>query len=112
MGDSRELLSNHRTKRRYPEKRKRQICCAGLCAICDRRPRPWHPRKWRIPPAPQHRATHEAQIVEALWLSILLAVLVAAILLVLAVPLAYWLSQTTWRAKFLIESVIALPLVL
>lgn len=49
---------------------------------------------------------------EALWLSILLAVLVAAILLVLAVPLAYWLSQTTWRAKFLIESVIALPLVL
>jgi molybdate transport system permease protein len=50
--------------------------------------------------------------VEALWLSILLAVLVAAILLVLAVPLAYWLSQTTWRAKFLIESVIALPLVL
>ena len=49
---------------------------------------------------------------EALWLSILLAVLVAAILLVLAVPLAYWLSQTTWSAKFLIESVIALPLVL
>jgi len=50
--------------------------------------------------------------VEALWLSVLLAVLVAAILLVLAIPLAYWLSQTAWRAKFLIESVIALPLVL
>ena len=49
---------------------------------------------------------------EALWLSVLLAVLVAAILLVLAIPLAYWLSQTAWRAKFLIESVIALPLVL
>lgn len=49
---------------------------------------------------------------EALWLSVLLAVLVAAILLVLAIPLAYWLSQSTWRAKFLIESVIALPLVL
>jgi len=50
--------------------------------------------------------------VEALWLSARLAVLVAAILLVLAIPLAYWLSQTKWRGKFLIESVIALPLVL
>ena len=49
---------------------------------------------------------------EALWLSVRLAVVVAAILLVLAIPLAYWLSQTKWRAKFLIESVIALPLVL
>jgi len=50
--------------------------------------------------------------VEALWLSVRLAVLVAAVLLVLAIPLAYWLSQTKWRTKFLIESVIALPLVL
>jgi molybdate transport system permease protein len=50
--------------------------------------------------------------VEALWLSVRLAVLVAAMLLVLAIPLAYWLSQSKWRAKFLIESVIALPLVL
>jgi molybdate transport system permease protein len=50
--------------------------------------------------------------VEALWLSVRLAVLVAAILLILAIPLAYWLSQTRWRGKFLIESVIALPLVL
>lgn len=49
---------------------------------------------------------------EALWLSARLAVLVAAILLVLAIPLAYWLSQSKWRGKFLIESVIALPLVL
>lgn len=49
---------------------------------------------------------------EALWLSVRLAVLVAAILLVLAIPLAYWLSQTKWRAKFVIESLVALPLVL
>lgn len=49
---------------------------------------------------------------EALWLSIRLAVIVAAILLVIAIPLAYWLSQSRWRGKFLIESVIALPLVL
>jgi len=50
--------------------------------------------------------------VEALWLSVRLAVLVAAILLILAIPLAYWLSQTEWRGKFLLESFIALPLVL
>jgi molybdate transport system permease protein len=50
--------------------------------------------------------------VEALWLSVRLAVFVAAILLILAIPFAYWLSQTRWRAKFLIESVVALPLVL
>ena len=49
---------------------------------------------------------------EALWLSLRLALLVAAILLGLAVPLAYWLSKTGWRGKFLVESVVALPLVL
>src|SRR4030095_14385560 len=49
---------------------------------------------------------------EALWLSLCLAFCVAAILLVVGTPLAYWLSQTRWRGKFLIESVIALPLVL
>jgi molybdate transport system permease protein len=27
-------------------------------------------------------------------------------------PLAYWISQTTWRGKFLVESIVAMPLVL
>ena len=49
---------------------------------------------------------------EALWLSLRLALCVAAILLLLGMPLAYWLSQTRWRGKFLIESIVALPLVL
>jgi len=49
---------------------------------------------------------------EALWLSIRLAFCVAGILLLLGIPVAYWLSQTRWRGKFLVESVIALPLVL
>ena len=49
---------------------------------------------------------------EALWLSIRLATCVSAILLLLGMPLAYWLSQTEWRGKFLLESVVALPLVL
>ncbi|HLK06271.1 MAG TPA: molybdate ABC transporter permease subunit [Candidatus Acidoferrum sp.] len=47
-----------------------------------------------------------------LFLSFRLAFLVTAILLVLATPLAYWLAFSKWRAKFLIEAVVALPLVL
>jgi molybdate transport system permease protein len=49
---------------------------------------------------------------EALLLSLRLAATVAAILLILALPLAYWLAFTPWRGKFLVESVVALPLVL
>jgi molybdate transport system permease protein len=50
--------------------------------------------------------------VESLWLSLRLAVTVSAILLVLGLPLAYWLAFTKWRGKFLLESIVALPLVL
>ena len=49
---------------------------------------------------------------EALWLSMKLAACVAAILLVIGMPVAYWLAYTNWRGKFLFESVVALPLVL
>jgi molybdate transport system permease protein len=49
---------------------------------------------------------------EALWLSLGLAACVATILLLLGMPLAYWISQTTWRGKFLVESIVAMPLVL
>ncbi|MGB8492997.1 MAG: molybdate ABC transporter permease subunit [Candidatus Acidiferrum sp.] len=49
---------------------------------------------------------------DALLLSFRLAAVVAAILLMLALPLAYWLAFTHWRGKFLLESVVALPLVL
>ncbi|MGB2636024.1 MAG: molybdate ABC transporter permease subunit [Candidatus Acidiferrum sp.] len=49
---------------------------------------------------------------QAILLSLRLAFTVAALLLVIALPLAYWLSFTVWRGKFLLESVVALPLVL
>jgi molybdate transport system permease protein len=49
---------------------------------------------------------------EALLLSIRLALCVSAILFVIGMPLAYWLSYSRWRGKFLVESVVALPLVL
>jgi molybdate transport system permease protein len=49
---------------------------------------------------------------EALWLSFRLAGCVAAILLVIGTPVAYWLAYSSWRGKFVLESVVALPLVL
>jgi molybdate transport system permease protein len=48
----------------------------------------------------------------AIALSIRLAAVVCAILLAIGLPLAYWLTFSTWRWKFLVESVVALPLVL
>lgn len=50
--------------------------------------------------------------VEALWLSLRLALCVSAILFVVGMPLAYWLAYSRWRWKFLLEAIVALPLVL
>jgi molybdate transport system permease protein len=47
-----------------------------------------------------------------LWLSMKLAACVAALLLIIGMPIAYWLAYATWRGKFLLEAVVALPLVL
>ena len=49
---------------------------------------------------------------EPLLLSIRLALCVSAILFLIGTPLAYWLAYSRWRGKFLVESVVALPLVL
>src|SRR5438309_7121616 len=49
---------------------------------------------------------------ESLWLSFEWAGCVAAILLVIGMPVAYWLAYSSWRGKFLLESIVALPLVL
>jgi molybdate transport system permease protein len=48
----------------------------------------------------------------AILLSLRLAAIVSIVLSVLALPLAYWLAYSRWRGKFLLESVVALPLVL
>src|SRR5436305_8476919 len=48
----------------------------------------------------------------ALGLSLKLALIVAAALLVIALPLAYWITFSRWRGKFLVEAIVALPLVL
>jgi molybdate transport system permease protein len=49
---------------------------------------------------------------QAFWLTTRLAVLVAAVLLAIGLPLAYWIAFSRWRWKFLLEAVIALPVVL
>ncbi|WP_447972656.1 molybdate ABC transporter permease subunit [Nitrospira sp. Kam-Ns4a] len=48
----------------------------------------------------------------AIGVTFKLAVLTALILLIIGLPIAYWLSFSRWRWKFLVESVVALPLVL
>jgi molybdate transport system permease protein len=48
----------------------------------------------------------------ALRLSLELAALTVAVLVVLGLPLAHWLATTRWRGKVLVEAVVALPLVL
>lgn len=45
-------------------------------------------------------------------LSLRLALCVSGILLLLGLPVAYWLAFSRWRGKFLVEAVVALPLVL
>ncbi len=49
---------------------------------------------------------------EAILLSLKLAVCVAGILLVAGLPIAYWVAFSRRRWKFLVEAVVALPLVL
>jgi molybdate transport system permease protein len=48
----------------------------------------------------------------ALRLSLELGALTALSLVVIGLPIAYWLAFSSWRYKFLVESVVALPLVL
>ena len=49
---------------------------------------------------------------QAIWLSVRLAFSTTAILLVLGLPVAYWLAFSPRRWKFLAEALVALPLVL
>jgi len=48
----------------------------------------------------------------AIALSVKLAAIVAGILLVIALPVAYWLTFSRWRGRFVVEAIVALPLVL
>lgn len=47
-----------------------------------------------------------------LVLTLRLAVIVAGALLIIGMPISYWITYSRWRWKFLIEALVALPLVL
>ena len=49
---------------------------------------------------------------QAFWLTIRLASAVSTILVLLGVPVAYWITYSRWGWKFLAEAVVALPIVL
>ncbi len=49
---------------------------------------------------------------QALALTFKLAAIVAGVLVLIALPVAYWITYSRWRWKFLVEAVVALPLVL
>lgn len=48
----------------------------------------------------------------AIWVTCKLATLTSMALLAIGLPIAYWLTFSKWRWKFLVESIVALPLVL
>jgi molybdate transport system permease protein len=53
-----------------------------------------------------------AETVSALWVTLRLAALTTVLLLLLATPVAWWLSQTTSRWRPVVSALVTLPLVL
>ncbi len=49
---------------------------------------------------------------QAFWLTLQLATTVSFVLLILGLPIAYWIAFSRWRWKFLVEAIVALPIVL
>jgi len=49
---------------------------------------------------------------QAITLTFKLACCVSAILLLIGLPIAYWVTYARWRWKFIVEAVVALPIVL
>jgi molybdate transport system permease protein len=49
---------------------------------------------------------------QAVLLSLKLAICVAGILLAVGMPIAYWITFSRWRLKFLVEAIVALPIIL
>ena len=46
-------------------------------------------------------------ILQALALTLRLAVLVSLILMAIGLPLGYWLAMSRWRGKFVVEALVA-----
>ena len=50
--------------------------------------------------------------ISALFLTLRLALTATVVLLILGTPAAWWLARSSWRHKYFLEAVVALPLVL
>ena len=48
----------------------------------------------------------------AIWVSVRLSAATMVALLIVGIPVAYWIAFSKWRWKFLVEAIVALPLVL
>src|SRR5690348_4666487 len=49
---------------------------------------------------------------QTFWLTLQLAFAVSVLLLLLGLPIAYWIAFSSWRWKFLVQAIVALPIVL
>ena len=47
-----------------------------------------------------------------MWLTLRLAVIVSVVLAIIGLPLAYWITYSRWKGKFLVEALVALPIIL
>jgi molybdate transport system permease protein len=56
--------------------------------------------------------TDIAAVLAPLWLTLHLAALTTLVLVIVGTPFAWWLAHTRFRARALVEAVVALPLVL
>jgi len=50
--------------------------------------------------------------IQALWLSLRLAAVTVVALMIIALPTAWWLANSRWRFRALVEALIAMPLIL
>jgi molybdate transport system permease protein len=73
----------------------------------DRRRGAGRPEAFRVPLA--RGVTVDAA---AVLVTLKLALCTTGVLLVIGLPLGWWLATTRWRGRFLVEAVVALPLVL
>lgn len=49
---------------------------------------------------------------QTFWLTLQLAIVVSVLLLIIGVPISYWIAFSGWRWKFLVEALVAMPIVL
>ncbi len=65
-----------------------------------------------MPDSPANSPLLTPALWESLWLTLRLATITTAVLGLIGLPLAHWLNRTRWRLAPVIETLVALPIVL